>query len=61
MTLIVQVMNFLIRWKAFSGVEGIGIEMKKVTYGVKIFPAVEASQDGLTIVTRPLALGLRNR
>ena len=53
-------MNFLIRWKAFGRVEGIGVEMKKVTYGVKIFPAVEASQDGLSAVILTLCLGLRN-
>ena len=61
MPLIVEVMNFLIRWKAFGRVEGIGVEMKKVTYSVKIFPAVQASQNGLPTVIFTLCLGLRNR
>ena len=61
MPLIVEVMNFLIRWKAFGRVEGIGVEMKKVTYSVQIFPAVQASQNGLSAVIFTLCLGLRNR
>ena len=61
MPLIVEVMNFFIRWKAFSWVERIGVEMKEVTYSVKVFPPVEASQDGLSAVILTLCLGLRNR
>ena len=61
MPLIVEVMNFFIRWKAFGWVEGIGVEMKKVTYSVQIFPAVQASQDGLPTFIFTLCLGLCNR
>ena len=43
MTLVVEVMNFVFRWKAFGRVEGISVEIKKVAYGMKLFPSVQAS------------------